>query len=147
MPNIIKQDQVAERNIVLGQFADGTIHVVEMIEMVMRTIESSDLREYFLTRPVEFAEKTGLEPLGTEESRKKEMQDFAVRLHNLTAGLLSETFDGFVPSITSTADGFVILIEQDVNDPIHRNDPMHLGTVTRVFDIDGQCVHGEHELK
>ena len=119
---------------IFDQYAEGSIHGVEMIAAMFATIEPADLRQYFMVAPVEFDKKLGLEPEQGEAARKLDMQHFAARLLNSAAALFSETFDGFVPSIALCADGTIVAVEQDVRSEAHKHDPNTLPTTTRVFD-------------
>ena len=122
---------------IFDQYAEGSIHGVEMIAAMLATIEPNDLRTYFMVASVasvEFDKKLGLEPERDEAARKLDMQHFAARLLNSAADLFSETFDGFVSSIALCADGTIVAVEQDVCSEAHKHDLNTLPTTTRVFD-------------
>lgn len=124
-----------KRDEIIAQYQEGAIHAIEMVEALLNTVEPKELREYFTVAPVEFANKLGLDQIGTNETRQQDMQKFAARLASLGIALLAETFDGFVPSIYTTSDGKIIIVEQNLHDPHHREDVNYVPTTTHVLDI------------
>ena len=124
-----------KQKLIFDQYAEGSIHGVEMVEAMLATIELADLRQYFMVAPLEFDRKLGLDPEpGVDQAtRKKDMQQFAVRVLNCAAALLAETFDGFVPTIVSCADGTTMVVEQDVHHIAHLSDPNTLPTTTHIL--------------
>lgn len=126
-----------EQNEIIEQYQDGTIHVLEMVERLFATIDRADVRDYFLEAPVRFASKLGLpeEPGTSEETRVEEMRKFCARIYAHGAALLAESFEGHVPSIYSTSDGKIVVVEQNLDCEEHRTDPRYVPTTTHVIDI------------
>ena len=126
-----------KQKLIFDQYAEDSIHGIEMVAALFAMISPADLREHFLVAPVEFDKKLGLDPeYGASEAiRKREMQFFAAQLFNSAAALFAETFDGFVPLITSHADGTVVVVEQDNLNPAHLQNPNCLPTRTIVFSF------------